>query len=216
LERSSLQSFWACFARNQILEEVKFFENSNLPILEVNAGYPSSVSDIAKLEQEFLARGKSGVLVLCDNPSLELAASNAQFQPYSSLVLLEVQSETNDLIVEQVSWTQATTLAKIWCSQNSALDWQEHVAKEIASAMQKNSNLIAYLAFENHEPVGMMIALEPGFAGWVAGETNALQALTQRLESDFKQSIVAVSLEQQSYFPNAQEIERLSVWLKIR
>jgi hypothetical protein len=212
----NLQSFWACFARNQILEEVKFLENSNLPILEVNAGYPSSVSDIEKLEHEFLTCGKSEILVLPDDPNLELAASNAQFQSYSSLVLLEMQSEKSDLIVEQVSWSQASTLSRVWCSQNSALAWQDFVAKEIASAMQQNPNLTAYLAFEDHEPVGMMIALESGFTGWVAGETKALQALTHRLSSDFEQAIVAVPLEQISLFPKAREIERLSVWVKIR
>jgi hypothetical protein len=144
-------------------------------------------------------------------------------------VLLEVQSEANDLIVEQVSWTQASTLARVWCSQHQALDWQDFVAQEIARAMQQNPNLTAYLAFDNHEPVGMMIALlahkiapdglfalEPGFAGWVAGETKALQALTQRLESDFRHAVVAVSLEQISFFPKAREIGRLSVWVKIR
>jgi hypothetical protein len=216
LERFSLKTFWACFARNQILEGVKFLENSNLPILEVNAGFPNSVSDIAKLEQDFLARGKSGILVLPDDENLELAASNAQFQVYSSLVLLEMQSEVNDLIVEQVSWTQATTLARVWCSQHQALDWQDFVAKEIASAMQQHPNLTAYLSFENHEPVGMMIALEPGFAGWVAGETKALQALTQRLGSDFGRAVVALPLEQISLFPKAREIGRWSVWVKIR
>ncbi len=199
-----------------MFEEVKFLENSNLPILEVNAGYPSSVSDIEKLEQEFLARGKPGILVLRDNSNLELAASNAQFLPYSSVVLLEPQSEINELIVEQVSWTQASTLAKVWCSQHSALEWQDLIAKEIARAMQKFPKLLAYLAFENHQPMGMMIVLEPGFTGWLAGETKALQALTHRLFSDFEQAILAVPPEQASLFPGAREVERLSVWLKTR
>jgi hypothetical protein len=197
-------------------EEVILLENSSLPIFEVNAGYPNSVSDVANLEQGFLARGKSGILVLSGDANLELAASNAQFLPYSSLVLLEVQSEANDLVVEQVSWSQASNLARVWCLQNSALDWQDLVAKEIASAMQQNPNLIAYLAFENHEPVGMMIALEPGFTAWLAGERKELQALTHRLSSDFEHAVVAVPLENISSFPQAREIERLSVWLKIR
>jgi hypothetical protein len=197
-------------------EEVILLENSSLPIFEVNAGYPNSVSDVANLEQGFLARGKSGILVLSGDANLELAASNAQFLPYSSLVLLEVQSEANDLVVEQVSWSQASNLARVWCLQNSALDWQDLVAKEIASAMQQNPNLIAYLAFEDHEPVGMMIALEPGFTAWLAGERKALQALTHRLSSDFEHAVVAVPLEDISSFPQAREIERLSVWLKIR
>jgi hypothetical protein len=197
-------------------EEVILLENSSLPIFEVNAGYPNSVSDVANLEQGFLARGKSGILVLSGDANLELAASNAQFLPYSSLVLLEVQSEANDLVVEQVSWSQASNLARVWCLQNSALNWQDLVAKEIASAMQQNPNLIAYLAFENHEPVGMMIALEPGFTAWLAGERKALQALTHRLSSDFEHAVVAVPLEDISSFPQAREVERLSVWLKIR
>jgi hypothetical protein len=216
LENSSLKSFWACFARNRILEETTILENAALPILEVNAGFPNSVSDIAKLEQEFVVQGKSGILILSDDPKLELAASNAQFLPYSSLVLLEVQSEANDLIVEQVSWTQASTLARVWCLQHQALDWTEFVAKEIARGMQQSSKLTAYLAFENHEPTGMMFALEPGFTAWMAGETRALQALTNRLSSDFEQAIVAVPIEQISFFPEAREIARLSVWLKLR
>jgi hypothetical protein len=187
-----------------------------LPILEVNAGYPLEVMDILNLEHAFNDRGKPGILILPDDPKLELASSNAQFQPYSSLCLLEVKSEANDLIVEQVSWSQASTLARVWCWQHQALNWQEFVTKEIARAMQQTSSLIAYLAFENHQPTGMMLALEPGFTGWLAGESRALQALTQRLSSDFADAIVAVPLEQQSYFPNALEIERLSVWVKTR
>ncbi len=193
-----------------------FLENLNLPILEVNAGFPNSVSEVIKLEQEFAIRGKTGILVLPEDANLELATSNAQFLPHSSLVVLEVKPTPNDLVVEQVSWTQASTLAKVWCLKHSALDWQELVGKEIANAMQKNPNLTAYLAFEGHEPIGMMIALEPGFTGWLAGETKALQALTHRLVCDFKHPVVAVSLEDFSRFPEAREIERFSVWLKTR
>ncbi len=219
-----------------------FLENSNLPIFEVNAGFPNSVSDIAKLEQMFVMRGKPGILVLPNDEELELAASNAQFLPSSSLVLLEVQFEKSDVIVEQVSWSQGSILAKVWCLKNSALEWQDLVAQEIVRAMQRNPNLTAYLAFENHQPTGMMIALlahkiapvlmpdvhlaggiadglfalEPGFSGWLAGETKALQALTQRLFSDFGRAIVVVPLEELSCFPAAREIERLSVWLKMR
>jgi hypothetical protein len=211
-----LHSFWACFAQNQMLEEVNFLENSNLPILEVNAGFPNSSLEIVKLEEHFAAHGRTGILVLPGDENLELAASNAQFLPYSSLVLLEVKLEASDLVVEQVSWTQATMLARVWCWQHQALDWQELVAKEIARAMQQNPILTAYLAFEDHEPTGMMIALEPGFTAWLAGQTKALQALTHRLSSDFEQAIVAVPLEQISFFPEAREIERLSVWLKLR
>jgi hypothetical protein len=215
LEISSLKSFWACFARNQVLEETTILENAALPILEVNAGFPNSVSDIAKLEQVFLRRGKSGILILPDDPKLELAASNAQFVPYSSLVLLEVKPEASELVVEQVSWTQAITLAGVWCWQHQALEWQEFVAKEIARGMRQNPKLTAYLAFENHQPTGMMIALEPGFSGWLAGDKKVLQALTYRLSNDFEQAIFAVPLENLSRFSEAREIERLSVWLKL-
>ncbi len=199
-----------------MLEGVIFLENSNLPILEVNAGFSNSVSDVAKLEREFATRGKSGILILSEDSTIELAASNAQFLPCSGLVVLEVQAGKSDLIVEQVSWSQASTLARVWCLQNSALDWQELVAKEIARAMQENPKLTAYLAFEDHQPTGMMIALEPGFSGWLAGGTKALQALTQRLSSDFEHAIVTVPLEKSSSFPKAREIGRLGVWLKTR
>jgi hypothetical protein len=214
--RENLQAFWACFARNQILEGVHFLENANLPILEANAGFPSSILDVVKLEHEFLVRGKPGILLLPDDSNLELAASNAQFLPYSSLVLLEVEPENSDVIVEQVSWLQASILAKVWCLQNSAFEWQESIAKEIVRAMRQNPKLTAFLAFEEHEPVGMMLAFEPGFTGWLAGETKVLQALTHRLASDFEQAIVVVPLEDFSCFPKAREIERWSVWLKMR
>ncbi len=199
-----------------MLENAVLLENSNLPILEVNSGYPLEVADIAKFERRFLERGKPGILILPEDLDLELAASNAQFLPYSSLVVLEVKPTVNDLVVEQVSWSQALSLARVWCLENAALDWQDLIAKEIACAMQQNPNLTAYLAFENHQPMGMMIALESGFAGWLAGETRALQALTHRLASDFAHAIVVVPLEKSSDFSEARELERLSVWVKIR
>ena len=204
-------------------------ENPSLPILEVNAGYPNSVADILNLEQEFLARGKPGILILPDAPNLELAASNAQFQVFSSLVLLEVKPVASDVIVEQVSWTQALTLARVWCLQHQALDWQEFVAKEITRALQKNPNLTAYLAFENHQAIGMLIALlahktapdglfalESGFAGWVAGESRAFQALSNRLLSDFENAIISVPLEQSKQFEHTRVTDSYSVWVKIR
>ena len=204
-------------------------ENPSLPILEVNAGYPNSVADILNLEQEFLARGKPGILILPDAPNLELAASNAQFQVFSSLVLLEVKPVASDVIVEQVSWTQALTLARVWCLQHQALDWQEFVAKEITRALQKNPNLTAYLAFENHQAIGMLIALlahktapdglfalESGFAGWIAGESRAFQALSNRLLSDFENAIISVPLEQSKQFEHTRVTDSYSVWVKIR
>ena len=207
-------------------------ENPSLPILEVNAGYPNSVADILNLEQEFLARGKPGILILPDAPNLELAASNAQFQVFSSLVLLEVKPVASDVIVEQVSWTQALTLARVWCLQHQALDWQEFVAKEIARAFQKTPNLTAYLAFENHQAIGMLIALlahktapdglfalESGFAGWIAGESRAFQALSNRLLSDFENAIISVPLEQSKQskqFEHTRVTDSYSVWVKIR
>ena len=204
-------------------------ENPSLPILEVNAGYPNSVADILNLEQEFLARGKPGILILPDAPNLELAASNAQFQVFSSLVLLEVKPVASDVIVEQVSWTQALTLARVWCLQHQALDWQEFVAKEITRALQKNPNLTAYLAFENHQAIGMLIALlahktapdglfalESGFAGWIAGESRAFQALSHRLLSDFENAIISVPLEQSKQFEHTRVTDSYSVWVKIR
>ena len=204
-------------------------ENPSLPILEVNAGYPNSVADILNLEQEFLARGKPGILILPDAPNLELAASNAQFQVFSSLVLLEVKPVASDVIVEQVSWTQALTLARVWCLQHQALDWQEFVAKEITRALQKNPSLTAYLAFENHQAIGMLIALlahktapdglfalESGFAGWIAGESRAFQALSNRLLSDFENAIISVPLEQSKQFEHTRVTDSYSVWVKIR
>ena len=204
-------------------------ENPSLPILEVNAGYPNSVADILNLEQEFLARGKPGILILPDAPNLELAASNAQFQVFSSLVLLEVKPVASDVIVEQVSWTQALTLARVWCLQHQALDWQEFVAKEITRALQKNPSLTAYLAFESHQAIGMLIALlahktapdglfalESGFAGWIAGESRAFQALSHRLLSDFENAIISVPLEQSKQFEHTRVTDSYSVWVKIR
>jgi hypothetical protein len=186
-----------------------------LPILEVNAGYPNSVADISNLEQEFLARGKPGILILPNNPNLELAANNAQFQAISSLVLLEVQAEINEIIVEQVSWTQAETLARVWCMFYQALDWQDFIAKEIARALQQHPSLSAYLAFENHQVVGMMIALETGFSGWLAGETRVLEAFANRLASDFENTLLSASLEQSKDFANTRMTDTYSVWVKI-
>ena len=188
-------------------------ENPNLPILEVNAGYPLTVGDVLNLEHHFSARGKPGILVLPDDAKLELAASNAQFQPFSSLMLLEVKSEANEVIVEQVSWSQASALARVWCLQHNALDWQDWVAKEIARAVQQSLSLTAYLVFENHQVAGMMIAHETGFAAWLAGETRAIEALAHRLSIDFEPGILAVPFE---VFPHAKLLDRYSIWLKTR
>lgn len=214
----SLERYWQAFSSHhgQILGAV-VLENRHLPLFELNAGYPNAPGQILEIKRFYAARGRPACLILPEGSMLELEASNAQFVPHAGFAVLECEPEpepdwTKMPLVEQVSWGAARSLAKTWCDQVGAQAWEISVSSEIARLMPSSSNILAYLALEQDQVIGMGFALE-GAVHWLAGETRAKTAIITRVA--FYSGIpiqYSVTLEQIPAFPLMRELERYKIW----
>jgi hypothetical protein len=194
-------AYWELFAHQTFeADGLVWLQNSNLPILEVNAGYGSNLS---LLEQHCQTLERPCLLVSATLPS------NAEVQ--HRLTLLEWRGTANNVYIEQVPWTRASLLAQAWCEQHHAQPWQALVALELARVLQKTPDLCAYLALESDKPIGMLLAMpkngwwhdgtppnwfspqpQGAACGWWAGERQTAEALFARASADFGGLEVAV------------------------
>jgi hypothetical protein len=194
-------------------------ENRLLPILEVNAGYPTVPGQILEIKRFYAARGRPAVLILPEDSKLELEASNAQFVPHAGFAVLacEPEPEPNwNLLptVEQVSWGAARALAQTWCESVGARGWEVSVSNEIARFIPKNPKMMAYMALEADRVIGMGLALD-GVLHWLAGNSNAKTAIVKRAAFDSGNPIqFNVNLEQIPQFPLMCELERYVIWVE--
>ncbi|MFN3265671.1 MAG: hypothetical protein ACK41E_02420 [Deinococcales bacterium] len=166
-----------------------------MPALEVNAGYGTDLT-VLKVCTARLGR-----------PCLLLTANPASgWQILSELTKLEwlPKFTESDIQIEQVSWLQAQTLARVWCEQHQALDWQHFVAPELARVLQKTPEMSAYIAYLEHNPVGMMLVMPNNawccdkntqetfsnllpfaVSGWWAGSRQVAHTLFNRAATDY-------------------------------
>jgi hypothetical protein len=217
----SLERYWQAFSSDQFeVAGAVVLENRHLPILEVNAGYPNAPGQILEIKWFYAARGRPACLILPEGSNLELEASNAQFVPHAGIAVLECESKlepdwTKMTLVEQVSWGTARSLAKTWCDQVGARAWEVNVSSEIARLMPSNPNILAFLALEQDQVIGMGFALE-GAVHWLAGEMRAKSAIIKRVAFDAGIPVqFSVALEQIPAFPLMRELERYKIWTEI-
>ena len=174
-----MSGFWARFAqRVKRVGDVTMLENRFLPMLEVNAAYGAEA-----LEQPI---------------SIRITGSQLEGDDLAgTLIALEFKAVelTSSLWVEQVAWTQAPQLARIWCDQNAAGDWESFVSREFARSLERDTELLAYLAYRDDNAAGMMIASSDGICGLWAGANDVAQALFARGAHDFERLEVTVPLE---------------------
>jgi hypothetical protein len=212
------ERYWQAFSSDQSeVAGALLLENRQLPILEVNAGYPNASGQILEIKQKYVARGRPACLILPEASSLELEASNAQFVPHAGFAVLECEPELEPdwnllPMIEQVSWGAARSLAKTWCDSVGAKGWEAIISNEIARIMPNNPNMLAYVALENDSVIGMGLALE-GSVHWLAGETPAKSAIVRRTAFDTGTVLqFSVPLEQLSDFSTMRQLERYVIW----
>ncbi len=159
-------------------------------MLEVNALYGDSA-----LEQPILIRPSR-----LDDSQLE------GYDLVGTLIALEFKAVeiTSSLWVEQVAWTQAAQLARVWCEHNDASDWQTFVARSLARSLQAHPDLLAYIAYQSKAEVSMMVISSGGCCGWWAGTDDVARALFARGASDLGQLEVTVPIERRSVFEGTQ------------
>ena len=165
-------------------------------MLEVNAVYGD-----ATLEHPISIRLESS----------DLEADNLA----ATLIALEVKAVaiTSSIWVEQVAWTQAPQLARVWCDQNNAHDWQEFVARELARSLERDAGLLAYLAYLDDHAAGMMIASSDGICGLWAGTDDVARALFARGAHDLSTLKVTVACDRRGAFPETMETARFEVFV---
>jgi hypothetical protein len=214
----SLERYWQAFSSE--LSEIAgalLLENRQVPILEVNAGYPNMPGQTLEIKRFYAARGRPACLVLPEGSSLELETSNEQFLPHARFAVLEckpdLELDWNHLpVVEQVSWGAARSLAQTWCDQVGTRGWEVSVSSEITRVMPNNPNMLAYLALEKDRVIGMGLALE-GAVHWLAGETHSKTAIIKRAAFDTGTVVqFSMPLEHLSEFATMRLCHRYVIW----
>jgi hypothetical protein len=212
------ERYWRAFSSNLMeVSGAMVLENRQLPILEVNAGYPNASGQILEIKQRYATRGRPACLILPEGSNMELEASNVQFVPYAGFAVfdyeLDLEPDWNLFpVVEQVSWGAARSLAKTWCDSVGARGWEVSISSEIARIMPNAPNMLAYVALENDHVIGMGLALE-GAVHWLAGETQAKTAILNRAAFDTGTAMqFSVPLEHLSDFSTIRQLERYVIW----
>jgi hypothetical protein len=200
-----LQAYWALFA-SQVSQTkgLTWLQNPNLPILEVNAGYGHDWQ-LLKTDAKKISRPALLVSNQIPEPSQVL---------YQGMILeWQGQSSLSSVMIEQVAWTQANTLAQVWCEQCKARSWHGLVSLEIARVMQQTPELCAYLAYDGQTPIGMLLVMpksgwwhngtpaqwfssqvQGAVGAWWAGTFEIAQALFTRASTDFQGLEVSVPI----------------------
>jgi hypothetical protein len=216
----NLERYWRAFSSdfNKVLG-ASVLENRGLPILEVNAGYPTMPGQILEIKRFYAARGRPACLILPEGSTLEIDASNAQFVPRAGFAVLEFESErvpewSPMPSIEQVSWGAARALAQTWCESVGAHGWEVSISNEIARVMPKTSNTLAYIALEADRVIGMGFALD-GVVHWLAGDVKTKTAIVKRAAFDAGNPVqFSVNLEQVPQFPLMRELEHYVIWIE--
>lgn len=216
--RVNLERYWRAFSSDfNEVSGATVLENRGLPILEVNAGYPTMPGQILEIKRFYAARGRPAVLILPEGSNLELEASNAQFLPRAGFAVLPCEPEFEPdwhlwPTVEQVSWGAARALAQTWCESVGARGWEASISNETARVMPKNPSILAYTALESDRVIGMGFALD-GLLHWLAGNAKTKTAIIKRAAFDSGNPVqFSVSLEQVPQFPLMRELERHVIW----
>ena len=195
-----MAGFWTRFARrvNQ-LGDLTLLENQSLPIIEVNAAYSDQPINQA--------------ILIC--PATAEGSTLNGSELTGTLVALEVQTAPlrTSIWVEQVAWTQAALIARVWCNHCAASDWLALVTRELARSLEVDPDLVAYMVYSGDDAVGMMIASSDGFSGWWAGPDDVAAALFARGASDFGRLVVSVPLARRDAFKVHIETARFNLWL---
>jgi hypothetical protein len=212
------EQYWRIFSNNRSeIHGAIVLENRNLPILEVNAGYPNAPGQILKIKRHFEARGRPACLILPEASNLELEANNAQFVRHAGFAVLEAEPDLEPNtkpgpIVEQVGWGAARALAKFWCKSVGAQSWEVNISSEIARILPSNPNMLAYLAFDADLVIGLGFALK-GAVHWLTGDTQAKTAIIKRIAFETRTAPqFSLPLEQLSEFATVRPCQRYAIW----
>jgi hypothetical protein len=137
---------WAALAAERLeLDGLLAVRNPDLPVLQANAIYHFGANAAQLPEAQAWLEARTNVVSV-----------------YSSVEDLEhvkAQPLKPELFVEQVNWVQARALARVWCEAHDP-SWEPFVTRALTRAMQNHSNLIAFLAFDSSQAVGMLLAFE--------------------------------------------------------
>lgn len=158
-------TFWRLLAETSVpFGTGKALLNPNAPVILANALWYPDAENISELAPFYAEQGVRGSCFLdtARDPDLfiTLALTNANFSRTAQYALLPVQAgQDSSLPVEQVSWTQARTLAEVIAQHDELDEYAVVTGQTLALAMQLEPALSAYVAYDEI-PVGAMFVLE--------------------------------------------------------
>jgi hypothetical protein len=137
---------WAALATEQLeLDGVLAVHNPDLPVLQANAIYDFSSSPTQLTQARMWLESRSNVVSV--------------YSSLDGLELIEPKMLELQYSVEQVNWTQARALARVWCNAHDP-SWEPFVTRALTRAMQNEPRLTAFLAFDSSQAVDMLLAFD--------------------------------------------------------
>ncbi len=179
---SGMLAYWSSLSQHKLGTDSRVLAlcNSDLPVVEVNAGYPESLDDVFLIEDFFNRLGRPLWLMLPEDSEIELGSLGYTNQGQIQEIFVQTHASVPEILVEHVPWSEASLIAKIICDSNTMPDWSGHVAFVLAKCLQKNFS--GFVAYKNNLPVGALVMNEDGHAhfwnateaGFLAGAAKAM------------------------------------------
>lgn len=158
-------TFWRLLAETSVpFGSSKALLNESAPIVLANALWYPDAESIPELAPFY---AEQGVIASCfldaerdPNLLVTLALTNANFSRTAQYALEPAPTyQDASLPVEQVSWTQARSLADVIAQRDAMADYAVVTGQTLALALQLEPALSAYIAYDD-APVGAMLTFE--------------------------------------------------------
>ena len=152
-------SFWSQLTtEKKSLENGLAFANTDVPFYLSNAFWHPSLENLADILPWYEARQLPPAVIVPANKSDDLRSAllETNFTFELSFAFRKAQKSLDKTITEQVNWTQMGYAGELLATYYEQPELAINIGKGLGEALQKDSNIKAFLSYE-HEPVGTMI-----------------------------------------------------------
>ena len=136
--------------------------HAEVPYLLSNAAWYPRPGELKSVAEWYAARDLPPALVVpgLRDDVLERTLQDGPFDLEQSFVFRPAEvTDTSQNVVEQVSWAQTRYAGDLLASFYGQPDLAVAIAKSLTNAMQQNSDVQTFLAYQS-EPVGTMVTFE--------------------------------------------------------
>ena len=183
-----LFAFWALFANeHQRVAGGEALASPPVPLLFANATWNPDLDRLDEVVRWHESRGAPAAIVLPCTPDLRADAQQAGLTPAERLSLVQADggpANGRDGNVEQIGWMHVRPVAERFARTYDRMDVEIELASCLASAMQREARVDAWLAYRSGDEAGAGISLRGKGAtiAWLEGDLAP--AVAARLTSE--------------------------------